>query len=166
MDALKASLIQRDLGKISANILFLLQTREHKEVLDFQKAEIYRESWSRIPVLPEVLECWRNNLCEYLNVDDLSVEVITTHDTKSEIHHHDDSYALVMFLGWKERLPNPVNAHYYFGDSTTKHVAVPGIALHILPKTIHGFRPSPGNSITFLSVQSKRIIEDFHPVEP
>lgn len=166
MDALKTSMIQRDLGNINANILFLLQTRPHKDILDYEKADKYRDSWQRVPVVQWLIEQWGQRLCEHLNVTDLAIEVITTYDTKSEIHHHEDSFALVTFLGEKEGLPNPVGSHYYLGDSTNRHVAISGVTLSIPPKTIHGFRPSNGNSVTFLSVQSKKIIEDFHPVQP
>lgn len=153
--------VGRQLTAISASILYLLQTMSKEEILDLGSVNRYRDAWERIPVYKSFFASWRQD--SVINIDELAVEVITTANPMSEIHHHNDAYAFVTLLGEREGYNNPVGGCYYFGDAVTAHKAVPGISLHVLPGIIHGFRPSPGNDITILSVQSKRIDDDFYP---
>lgn len=155
------SLLGKNLTLLSADIIFLLQTRNIKQLVDESTRHHYRGSWERVDIKKELLEPYK----EVLDIDALAVEIISTADIASEVHYHNDAYAVVTLLGGREGFPEPENCIYYFYSKAVTNVAVSGITLQILPKVIHGFRSLNGmNRITFLSVQSKRINEDFYPV--
>lgn len=155
------SLLGKHLSIISANILFLLQTRKLEEIIDTSTQHTYRDNWTRVDVDKKFLQPYSHDL----DINALAVEIISTTDVDSEIHLHKNAYALVTLLGVREGVAEPDNCVYFFDSKSISHRAVSGITLHILPGMVHGFRSLDGtNKITFLSVQSKRINEDFYPV--
>lgn len=156
----------RNLGEISVRVLHLLQTVPTEDLIDESTRNKFRNNWERVDIKSSWFESWRHVLAQDGgDLNDLAVEIISTTDTDSEIHFHKNAYALVTILGERERVQNPDNCVFYFGSKDIAYPAVTGITLHILPNIVHGFRSLNGtNAITFLSVQSKRINEDFYPV--
>jgi hypothetical protein len=91
----------------------------------------------------------------------MSIEVIKACcDMSDHVHYHNDSYALITILGEDEGYPEPVNCKMFF-KSKQPIPAASGITLQVAPGVMHSF--SDGETpITFLSVQSKKIDEDYH----
>ncbi|MDB4984308.1 MAG: hypothetical protein JWM20_487 [Patescibacteria group bacterium] len=149
------------LNDISNEILFKLRSEGIDGVLDHSTHHVYRDTWERTSIKQALLEPWRDKI----DIDKLSVEVITNSGDKGEIHYHDDSYAVVTFLGPREHFEEPKGCVYYFYSKEDPNKVLSGITLQILPRVIHGFRSPDGcPPVVFLSVQSKKIIEDFFPV--
>jgi hypothetical protein len=150
----------KHLNDISNVLLYQIRAQGIEKVLDYSTEHFYRENWKRISIRKEFLEPWR----DVLDVDAMAVEVIITSDKETEIHYHKNAYAVVTILGKREGVTDPDHCVYYFDSKEAAHQAVPGITLQILPSLVHGFCSDGVHPISFLSVQSKKINEDFHPV--
>ncbi len=132
--------------------------------LDLWGMDVYRTSFRRVPIWQRELKRWADRI----NLDEMAAEVIWTLDDSAEVHWHDNAYALLTVLGPHEGVAEPEGTIYF------KELAIPavsGITLDVPPGTKHGFSvPSgdplqgdePENPIVFLSIQSRKIGDDFH----
>lgn len=150
------------LNQISISILEQIRNQGIDSVLDYSTEDLYRDSFKRVDINKSLLKPWEDQI----NTDELSVEIITTMKDDTEIHYHKDAYAVLTILGEWEGTKEPDGSVYYFGSSEQAFPAKSKITLQAIPGTIHGFRsPSNANPLIFLSVQSKKIDEDFHVVK-
>lgn len=149
------------LNEMTTYILERIRTEGLESVLDYSTKNLYRNSFERISIKKEVLQFFKNKI----DIGEMAVEVITAHDDTSEVHYHNDAYAVLTILGKWEGVEEPEGAIFYFGSNVDYYPAMSGITLQVLPGIIHGFRsPEGAKPLAFLSVQSKKINEDFHVV--
>jgi hypothetical protein len=153
------------LNQISVEILCDMRADGLVASLDFATRNLYRNGFERISVARS-LEPWRIALGKMgVLVDEMAVEVITVTDLVTDIHYHEEAYAVITILGPDEGVEEPEGSIFFFGDMHRSLRAVSGITLQVKPKVIHGFAcPKGAKSLSFLSVQSRRIEEDFHVV--
>jgi hypothetical protein len=129
--------------------------------LDRSTRNLYRDGFERISIRKDLLTPWES----LIDINAMAVEVITVSDLMTDIHYHEDAYAVITILGNWEGIKEPQGAIFYFGDKIPFR-AVSGITLQVSPETIHGFGcPEGASPLVFLSVQSLRIEKDFHVVE-
>jgi len=163
------ALISEQLNEISTSILCAIRTKGLQNVFDYKTEHCYRSNYAkRVAVRKELIEPWRNSLLYVdINVDDLSVELLSFHSGgELSVHYHSDAYAVITFLGEWEGVPEPDGAFYVFGSKNDIHpVVFSKITLQVTPGTLHDFHClDPHKDLYCLSVQSKRIDQDYHRV--
>ncbi len=160
MNKIEQIRLSKILNDISNEVLESIRINGIDNVVDFETKHQYRDEWQRVDIRKELLLKWES----LVDVSVLAVEIIQTKSHKTEIHYHNDAYAIIRILGQSEGVVDPRGCFYFYG-SKDPLPAHSGLLFDIPPRMIHGFRSSGSkNPITFLSVQSKRINEDFHPV--
>ncbi|HEY4477886.1 MAG TPA: hypothetical protein VJB09_01260 [Candidatus Paceibacterota bacterium] len=150
--------------EITNGLLKLLRTTPNPfpKLFDKTTYEVYRDGFARITFKKKHLERWRDN--PYFNLDLMSCEILWVEsDLEHEIHRHENSHALITILGMREGFAEP-NGTYFYLDDKNALPARSGLTIDVYPNRIHGFSAPNGGRITFLSIQSRKIIEDFHLV--
>lgn len=169
-DSKNLALVSRLLTEISNETLCLIRTKGLDNVLEHSTKHIFRGFYERVSLKKELFERWRLELdLLNINLDTLAAEVITFHNGDPlEPHIHHSAYAVLTFLGEWEGVKEPQGAFYWHGS---KDVLLPVVfsktTLQVTPGTIHGFIcVDEGRDLSFLSIQSKIINDDYHLVNP
>jgi hypothetical protein len=148
------------LNEISIHVITAIRIDGLEKVLDYNQENTYRTSFKRIAIQQHLLEPW----AERIDIEAMAVEVIWTLDDEAELHVHKKAFAVLTTLGLQEGIEEPKGSKIYFQDEV--YNAASGITLQVPPNTKHGFgTPTGAHSVVFLSVQSKKINDDFHVVE-
>lgn len=168
-DPKNLALVSKLLNEMSNEILCLMRTNGLESVLNRSTTHLYRENYAeRISVRKGLIEPWRTGLHDLgIDLDTMAVEMITFHrGGELNKHFHKDAYAVITLLGEWEGVPEPKDAFYWLGGkSAIFPVVFSKVTLQVTPGTIHEFLClDPERNLSFLSVQSKCINEDFHLV--
>lgn len=145
------------LSQISTEALVLLK-RGKARLLD-ETRNFYQGKWERI-------EFCKNQFAS-LVLDDvlaaMSIEVISAvSGVDGHVHYHNNSYALLTVLGEAEGYLEPTGGWMFF-KSDEPIQARSGITLQVEPGVVHSFS-SGKTPLYFLSVQSRKIDDDYHMV--
>lgn len=148
------------LNRMSIAILREIRKEGWNSVVDPSTENSYRRLFKRVSVRKNLLEPWNSQI----DTSVMAVEIIGVYEASDEVHYHDHAFAIITILGPDEGVLEPEGALFAFG-STLFQPAASGITLEVKPGKLHGFS-SPFNAypILFLSVQSRKISEDFHIV--
>ena len=142
------------LNEISISILEKIRLEGLENVIDLSTKNLYRNSFERISIKQSLLEAWSSRI----DIDKMAVEIITAHDDTSEVHYHNNAYAVLTILGEWEGVEEPVGAVFYFGSAEKSYPTTSKITLQASPGIIHGFRsPEGAKPLSLLSVKSKKI---------
>lgn len=133
------------------------------QIVDFSTKHHFK-NFERLS-LSEALIARLDRWMEQIDVRRMAIELFVVRDDTTEIHYHTDAYAVITILGPWEGVDEPEGAFFYFGSKEIAYPAKSMLTLQVIPGTLHGFRsPKGAKPLTFLSVQSKRIEADYHPV--
>jgi len=151
------------LNEMSIFVLEEIRLNGLDRIADFSTKHHYKnfERMSLSQSLIARLDHWMPQI----DVHRMAIELFVVHDDTTEIHYHRDAYAVITILGPWEGVDEPEGAVFYFGSKEIAYPAKSMLTLQVVPGTLHGFRsPKGAKPLTFLSVQSKRIEADYHPV--
>ena len=150
------------LNEISVFALGELRRKGFIEVADLSLKHKYK-NFERMPLKKDVIKKF-NPWASRIDISSMAIELFIVKDEATEIHIHKNAYAVITILGEWEGVEEPNGAVFYFG-SKTPCLAKSMVTLQVIPNTLHGFHsPEGANPLTFLSIQSKGIEQDYHPI--
>ncbi|MGB7989480.1 MAG: hypothetical protein WCF44_08790 [Candidatus Methylophosphatis roskildensis] len=147
----------RILNLASVEALCLLRQRALR--LDADSRNLYLGRWERV----EIDKSHFASIADAQVLAQMSFEIICAfQDMTDHLHYHAHSDAVITLLGADEGFEDPVGCTVLY-----KGVSFPacaGITLQVPRHTVHSFSGG-ATPVTFLSMQSSKIDEDYHVAE-
>lgn len=147
----------RLLNLVSVEALCLLRRRALRLVPESRNQ--YLDRWDRVEIDKTQFEA----IADPRDLAPISVEIISAFgDNSDHLHYHEHSDAVITLLGADEGHEEPVGCMVFYKGASFPARA--GITMQVPRRTVHTF--SGGTTpVTFLSVQSSKIDEDYHVEE-
>lgn len=144
----------RVLNLVTIEALCLMRRRGLR-LLPYSK-NLYLGLWERV----EIDKSQFASIAAPQVLDPMSVEIIKAFDDMSDhLHYHAHSDAVITLLGADHGYDEPIGCTAFYKD--VSFPALAGITIQVPRRTVHSF--SGGRTpVTFLSVQSNKIDEDYH----
>ncbi|MBK7664819.1 MAG: hypothetical protein IPJ21_14995 [Sterolibacteriaceae bacterium] len=147
----------RILNLASVEALCLLRQKALRLV--DESRNLYLGRWERV----EIDKSHFASIADGQVLAPMSFEIISAfQDMSDHLHYHADSDAVITVLGADEGFEDPVGCTVLYKG--VSFAACAGITLQVPRNTVHSFSGG-ATPVTFLSMQSSRIDEDYHVAE-